>query len=99
MKASPLGVEMKLKDYGPVWLIGAHDLIDAQAGYALIPRENTKIADWPKNYIVVATCLADPFCIDVQQENSPVYYAMHGMDEWDFEEAFPSFISFLKALM
>ena len=98
MKASPLGVEMKLKDYGPVWLIGAHDLIDAQAGYALIPRENTKIADLPKNYIVVATCLADPFCIDAQQENSPVYYAMHGMDEWDFEEAFPSFISFLKAL-
>ena len=97
-KASPLNVEMKLKDYGLVLLYGAKDLIDGQTGYSFISEDGNKSDDWPENYIVIATCDSDPFCIDASKDNSPVYYSMHGMGEWDFDEAFDSFADFLKAL-
>jgi|GEM_PF-668101 hypothetical protein len=97
-KASPLNVEINLKDYGMIHLLGAQELIEGQVGYSHILEDNRKDEEWPENYIVIATCNADPFCIDASQVNSPVYYAVHGMDEWDFEEAFPSFMHFLKAL-
>ena len=98
MKASPLNVEMNLKDYGLVFLYGAHNLLDGQMGYSVVRETDGETSDWPKNYIVIATCEADPFCIDISKANSPVYYAMHGMDEWDFEEVFDSLADFLKAL-
>ena len=98
MKASPLNVEMKIKDYGPVFLYGAHNLIDGQNGYSFVPEINSETNDWPENYIVIATCEGDPFCIDISQTNSPVYYAAHGMDEWDFDVAFDSLGDFLKAM-
>ena len=97
-KASPLNVELNLQYYGMVHLNGAQELIEGQAGYSRIFEDNRKDEAWPENYIVIATCDADPFCIDTLLDNSPIYYAMHGMDEWDFEEAFPSLIDFLKAL-
>lgn len=97
-KASPLNVEMNLKDYGIVSLYGAHDLIEAQNGYSVVPGEIDEENDFPENYIVIATCEADPFCIDITQNNSPVYYAMHGMGGWNFDEAFDSLGDFLMAL-
>lgn len=98
MKASPLNVEIKLKGYGPIVLYGAHELIEMQGGYSFDPVENKKIEEWPENYIVIASCIGDPFCIEASHTNSPVYYAMHGMEQWEFEEAFPSLLDFLKAL-
>lgn len=97
-KASPLNVEIKLKEYGPVILIGAHELIEMQGGYSFNPVENRKIEEWPEAYKVIATCFSDPFCIDNTNSNSPVYYATHDTDEWEFEEIFPSLLDFLKAL-
>ena len=97
-KASPLNVEMNLKDYGVVLLYGVHDLIEGQNGYSVVPGESDELDAWPKNYIVIATCNADPFCIDTSKVNSPVYYAMHGRGDWDFEEVFISLGDFLKAL-
>lgn len=98
MKASPLNVEIKLKGYGPTVLYGAHELVQMQGGYAFNPMDNKKIEDWPENYIVIASCFADPFCIDRSQNNSPVYYAMHDTDKWEFEETYSSLLEFLKAL-
>lgn len=97
-KASPLNVEIKLKEYGPVTLIGAHELIEMQGGYSFNPIRNEKIKEWPESYIVIATCSSDPFCIDNTNSNSPIYYTTHDTDEWDFEEVFPSLLDFLKAL-
>ena len=97
-KASPLNVEVKLKEYGSIDLYGAHELLDAQNGYSFNPVTNEKIDDWPENFIVIASCEADPFCIDCTRDNSPVFYAAHGMGEWNFDEAFSSLIEFLKAL-
>ena len=88
---------MNLKDYGIVSLYGAHDLIDGQAGYAFVSEEESG-NDWPENFIVIATCNADPFCIDISLKNSPIYYAVHGTGTWEFEEAFSSLTAFLKSL-
>lgn len=98
MKASPLKVEINLKGYGPTALYGINELEEAQYGYSFNPVENEKIDEWPENYIVIATCFANPFCIDGTKANSPVYYSEHDTGVWDFEEVFPSLIDFLKAL-
>lgn len=81
-----------------IHLYGANDLIKGQEGYSYNPVEKTVIEDWNPNYIVVANSEADPFCIDISVKNSPIYYAMHGMGEWEFEEYCDSFESFLNVL-
>ena len=97
-KASPLNVEIKLKGYNLIVLYGAHEIIEMQGGYSFNPVENKIIEGWPDNYIVIASCFGNPFCIDGSQSNSPVYYAMHDIGEWEFEEIYPSLLDFLKAL-
>ena len=98
IKASPLNVEMNLKDYGTVLLYGAQDLLEAQYGYSVVQEDGNEMDAWSENYIVIATCEADPFCIDASQVNSPVYYAVHGEGAWNFDEAFVSLGDFLAAL-
>lgn len=97
-KASPLNVEIKLRGYGLVELFGSDNLIEMQSGYSYNPFEDKKIEDWPENYVVIGSCMADPFCIDISQENSPIYHAQHGMNEWNFEVIYPTLLDFLKAL-
>ncbi|MBQ1734100.1 MAG: SMI1/KNR4 family protein, partial [Lachnospiraceae bacterium] len=77
---------------------GANDLIRCQDGYSYNPVEKCVIEDWDNKLIVIADADADPFCLDITAANSPVYYAMHGMDEWDFDvfsESFEEFLEFL----
>ena len=70
----------------------------AQAGYSYNPCTDAKIEDWNSNYIVIANRYGDPFCLDFLQENSPVYFALHGEGKWEFDVVFESFQQFLKAL-
>lgn len=64
---------------------GANQLIDGQNGYSYNPVEKQEIDDWNRNYVVIANSAGDPFCINISKENSPVYYAVHGIGEWEFE--------------
>lgn len=82
-----------------ITLYGANDLISCQDGYSYNPVEKKPIEDWDKNLVVIADTEADPFCIDISQENSPVLYAMHGMDEWDFDDYSDSLEEFLELLL
>ena len=79
-------------------LYGANGLIKSQEGYANNPVEKKIIEDWDPNMVVIADSDADPYCIDISRSDSPVLYAMHGMDEWDFEECFDSLEEFFEAL-
>lgn len=97
-KASPLKADFKIKGYGTVNVYGAHNLIKGQEGYSYNPCTDEKIEDWNSNYIVIANRFGDPFCIDFLQENSLVYFALHGEGKWEFDVAFESFQQFLKAL-
>lgn len=79
-------------------MYGAEDLIKGQEGYSYNPLTNEKIEEWDENLVVIAYYEGDPFCIDISADRSPVYYAMHGMDEWDFDIYTDSIEEFLKML-
>ena len=81
-----------------ITIYGANDLIRSQDGYSYNPVEKCDIEDWDENYIVIADAEADPFCLDISVGNPPVYFAMHGMDEWDFDVYSKSFMEFLEHL-
>lgn len=96
-KASPLRADFKLRGYcGHVTVYGAHNLIQCQKGYSYNPVQKESIDSWKKGYIVIADRRADPFCIDLSQEKSPIYFALHGMGKWEFSEVFGDFMDFLK---
>ncbi len=52
----------------------------------------------PLYYVVIANCNADPYCIDISLDNSPVYYAMHGEGKWEFEKDSESLEEFFEFL-
>ena len=65
---------------------GAKSLLVGQHGYSYNPVQKAVIADWNPNYVVIANCNADPYCIDIRLANSPVYYAVHGTGKREFFE-------------
>ena len=79
-----------------VTVYGADDLILSQAGYSYDPAGEAPFGDWDPHLLVIADSETDPFCIDISREDSPVYHADHGMDEWDFYEYSPSVRDFLE---
>ncbi len=83
-------------EYGEIEIYGSDKLIQKQQGYSYNPIAHEIISDWNPDYIVIADSMADPFCIDLSLENSPVYFAEHGCDEWDFSIAFNSLRDFLE---
>lgn len=77
---------------------GAENLIVGQHGYSYNPIEKAVIEDWNSHYVVIANCNADPYCIDITLEHSPVYYAEHGVGKWEFtkdSESLEEFFEFL----
>ena len=56
------------------------------------------LTPWNPNYVVIANCNADPYCIDISMDNSPVYYAVHGEGEWEFEKDSESLEEFFEFL-
>ena len=60
----------------------------------VIIRLKKDIDSWNKDYLVIADRSADPFCIDLSMEESPVYFGLHGMGQWEFSEAFGNFMDF-----
>ena len=73
-------------------------LLVGQHGYSYNPVQKTVIEDWNPNYVVIANCNADPYCIDISMDNSPVYYAVHGEGEWEFEKDSESLEEFFEFL-
>ena len=86
LKTHPESREIDIEDDEiKITLYGANDLINSQDGYAYNPVEKKIIEDWDPNLVVIADSNADPFCIDISKNDTPVLYAIHGMDEWDFD--------------
>ena len=54
-------------------------LQDMEHKISFIIRGATAIIRLKKDYLVIADREADPFCIDLTLEKSPVYFALHGM--------------------
>ena len=79
-------------------IYGAKGLLVGQHGYSYNPVQKTVIEDWNPNYVVSANCNADPYCIDISMDNSPVYYAVHGEGELEFEKDSESLEEFFEFL-
>lgn len=79
-------------------IYGAKGLLVGQYGYSYNPMLKAVIEDWNPNYVVIANCNADPYCIDISMDNSPVYYAVHGEGEWEFEKDSESLEEFFEFL-
>lgn len=91
--------ESDLYSYGDdIEIYGATGLIEGQLGYSYNPIQKAVIEDWNPDYVVIANCNADPYCIDISLDNSPVYYAMHGIGEWRFKKVSESLEEFFDAL-
>lgn len=91
--------ESDLYSYGDdIEIYGATGLIEGQLGYSYNPIQKAVIEDWNPDYIVIANCNADPYCIDISLDNSPVYYAMHGIGEWRFKKVSESLEEFFDFL-
>ncbi len=90
---------VETEEYGEIEIYGADTLITGQHGYAYNPVTQQNIDDWNSGFVVIASAWGDPFCIDISKENSPVYYAFHGEDEWDFNEEYASLEEFLKTMV
>ena len=79
-------------------IYGAKGLFVGQYGYSYNPVLKAIIENWNPNYVVIANCNADPYCIDISMDNSPVYYAVHGEGEWEFEKDSESLEEFFEFL-
>ena len=50
-------------------IYGAKGLLVGQYGYSYNPVHKAVIEDWNPNYVVIANCNADPYCIDISMDN------------------------------
>lgn len=96
LEQNPDNTYYDTEDYGEVEIYGAAGLIAGQDGYSYNPVYKQVIEDWNPNYVVIGNSMADPFCIDISMEKSPVYFAYHGTGTWDFTEEFESLEEFLS---
>ena len=74
------------------------ELVAAQEGYRWTGPTQRELPDWPANWVVVGSIFADPFFVDVADDEAPVYFARHGAGRWDAHRVAPSLSDFIAAL-
>jgi hypothetical protein len=81
-----------------------NELEKAQLGYATHPDgtdlTGSNEGDWDKNWVVFGqnASLGDPYFVDTENSELPVYTAMHGTGTWSPNEISPNLNSFLSSL-
>ena len=80
-----------------IFLYGVDDILKNQIGYS-IDENGDLLKGFPENYLVIADRCADPYCIDLEKEDSEIYFARHGEGQWKFKKAYNSFVEFLEYL-
>ena len=85
------------KGMNEILLYGVDNIIENQTGYS-VDSDNNIVEDWPNNYLVIADKFADPYCIDIANEDSAIYFAKHGQGVWKFKKVYNNFIEFLEYL-
>lgn len=85
------------KGMNEILLYGVDNIIENQIGYS-VDLDNNIVEYWPSNYLVIADKFADPYCIDITNEDSAIFYAKHGQGVWKFKKVYNNFIEFLEYL-
>lgn len=89
---------------GGIKLLSAADFEDGQVGYSIAP-DGTSLCDgetgsWQPNWFVIGheTICGDPLFVDVNDENMPVFTAMHGESTWEPNQVSASLDAFVKCV-
>jgi len=86
-------------------LIKSNQIDEMQLGYSVHPDGSdlcgTNEGDWFKEWIVIGTDteVGDPFFVDSNDTNYPVYTAMHGMGSWEPDLVSKTLEAFLEGLI
>jgi len=83
-----------------LWLYNPLELVKRQEGYRWIfgDRESV-IEDWDKRWVVIGGHSGDPVIAHVDQSETPISMAIHGIGVWAPQLVAPSLSAFLDALL
>jgi hypothetical protein len=90
--------------YTTIHLFAEAELYEGQTGYSIDSNGNSfgseEDGDWKNNWLVIGyeEFCGDPFFIDLDLENFPVFTAIHGIGIWQETLIADSFESFIKSL-
>ncbi|WDM30849.1 SMI1/KNR4 family protein [Paenibacillus mucilaginosus] len=95
----PESVSWSTDEYMNMDIYGAKDLLQGQSGYNYNHVTDEVIADWPRDYLVIASDEGDPYCIDLSRGDTVIYTAAHGAGSWDFSVAYDNLLEFLHSML
>jgi len=95
----PKLVSWSTDEYINLTIYGAKDILPGQSGYNYNPVTEEVIANWPSNYLVIASDEGDPYCIDLSRGDTVIYTAKHGTGSWDFSIAYDNLVEFLHSVL
>jgi hypothetical protein len=83
-----------------LFLYDPRKLVEYQQGYRwrLGNREKTDYG-WQQNWVVIGDIGGDPIIADISEEETPIYFALHGASAWQPKIIAPSLRLFLSALI
>lgn len=106
LKSKDVEIEIKDKDGEleniPLHFFSKDEFNEEQIGYREDEEGNSFVGnnegDWQESWFVIGyhEDLGDPFFIDVNNKNYPVYTAEHGMGDWEPTLIFTSLEELLK---
>ncbi|WP_246183149.1 SMI1/KNR4 family protein [Paenibacillus methanolicus] len=95
----PVSVAWSTDQYMSLTIYGAKDLLPGQSGYNYNHVTDETIADWPIDYLVIASDEGDPYCMDLSRGDTVIYTARHGAGSWDFSVAYDHLNAFLQSVL
>lgn len=96
-------IEAKIHTQIPLLPCVYEDFEKMQIGYHWDSAQKTLITNntgsWQESWYVIAqNALGDPFFVDFNAENYPVYTAIHGIDRWKALKVSDSIYNFIEIL-
>jgi hypothetical protein len=89
--------------FTPYYIYLKSEFLDGQLGYREDLEANSLIGnqegDWQENWFVIGydeEIGGDPLCIDIANDDYPVFTAEHGIGEWDALEMYASLEEFVE---
>ncbi|MFD2381644.1 SMI1/KNR4 family protein [Paenibacillus xanthanilyticus] len=95
----PVSVAWSNDQYMNLYIYGAKDLLPGQSGYNYNHVADEAIADWPIDYLVIASDEGDPYCIDLSRGDTVIFTARHGAGAWNFSVAYDNLKEFLRSVL
>lgn len=84
---------------GRLLLYSLNSLVVSQDGYRWLKGQREQLLDgWNSTWVVIGDVDADPVIAHVDQPQTPISMAFHGMGEWTLHTIAPSLDAYLNAI-